>query len=85
MKKYEHIVYDWKEGGAEEYWDKVLKTFGLIAIEDPTLEGSDMFGYFIMEGKPTLKEFKSMLKREYPDFEEYETEDEAISRLIKEA
>lgn len=60
MKKYSHVTYDHKQGGCEDEWGGALKAFSLVLTEDPMTEGSDQYGYFITEGKPTDPELREI-------------------------
>jgi len=59
--KYSHVTYDWKQGGCEEYWEKALEEFDLVLTKDPFHEGSDQFGYFITQSKPTKEELREIM------------------------
>ena len=65
VPKFSYVTYDWKQGGCEEEYEVALKEFGLHMVEDPVMEGSDQYGYFITKKVPTKDELKAIVTEHY--------------------
>ena len=63
--KHSHVTYDWKQGGSEDEWEEALKDFGLILTQDPIMEGSDQYGFFITQKEPTEDQLRMMMVEHY--------------------
>ena len=55
------IYFDWKGSGIPEF-KKAIKAFGLHLYTDPTMDGSDMYGFILSDQKLTKKQIKKQTR-----------------------
>jgi hypothetical protein len=62
-KKYSVITYDWKDSPSLEQLQSALEPFGVLVYEDPSVAGSDSYGFVFSNKKLTNQDLEEIGSR----------------------